>query len=50
MPFIGVIEKKTNLGTEVHAVYNIEPGYARFSEILLTMGGLVKVPALVLSG
>ena len=49
-PLLGLMEKRNNLGSELHECYHIEPGFTRFSEMLGSMGGLVKIPALVLSG
>lgn len=47
---LGSIEKRTNLGIEIHLVYDHKKEYMRLSDVIKSMGGLIKIPSLILSG
>lgn len=49
-PLLGMIEKRTNVGVELQLIYHNQKEYVRLSDVIKTMGGLVKIPSLVLSG
>jgi hypothetical protein len=49
-PLLGIIEKRTTSGTELHIVYHDQREYIRLSRIIETTGGLMKIPSLVISG
>ena len=47
---LGIIEKKEAMGTKIQVVLEEKKGFAKLSEVVRMMGGLVKIPSLVFSG
>lgn len=50
VPLLGLSERRTSIGNEIHLVYREQKEYVPLSQVIKSMGGLLQVPSLILSG